>query len=269
MSAKNDLTIPLLPGKYYHIYNRGNNKGNIFFNEENYRYFLDKYNQKLSGYFDTIGYCLLSNHFHLLIRVKSPDEIFANAIKDFTHINESFYKDYTIPWVNRIGQKLAKQDLTNFKNLLDLSISYGDTRPEPPDFPLDLDEVNFRTQLASWVVSERFRGFMLGYTKAINKQQVRTGSLFQKGFRRKYITEDIVHLKTVLMYIHHNPIHHFYTENYDDYIWSSYNAYLTGTIPLIRTDVTLALFGGRIEFETDAATYKNFKRTNYEWMIDE
>lgn len=274
MSAKNDLTIPLLPDKYYHIYNRGNNKADIFFNEENYRYFLEKLNQKLAGYFDIFGYCLLSNHFHLLIRVKSSDDIFASATRDFEHTNESFFKDYTLPWINRTGQGLTKQtqtkqELTNFKNLLVLSASFGDAKPKASDFPLDLDEVNFEIQLVSWVVSERFRGFMLGYAKAINKQQSRTGSLFQKGFRRKYINGDIAHLKTILMYIHHNPIHHFYTENYEDYSWSSYNAYLAGANSMICTDDALVWFGGRQEFENDAASYKNKKRMDYEWMIDE
>ena len=274
MSSKKDLTIPLLPDKYYYIYNRGNDKGNIFFNEENYLYFLEKIRQKLTGYIDILGYCLLENHFHLLIRGKSSDEIFFSALKDFEFINESFYKDYTVPWINRVGieltkQDLTKQDITNFRNLLYLATSYGDTKPKASHFPIDLNEVKFQIQLASWVVSERFRGFMLGHAKAINKQQSSTGSLFQKGFRRKYINEDNIHLKTVLLYIHHNPIHHFYTEIYDDYIWSSYNAYLTGKDPKICSEDVLALFGGSLGFETEAVTYKNTKRTNYEWMIDE
>lgn len=74
-------------------------------------------------------------------------------------------------------------DLTNFRNLLNLSQlsqSYGDAHETNPEFPEDLKEVDFRTQLSSWVVSERFRGFMLGYAKAINKQESRTGSLLQK-----------------------------------------------------------------------------------------
>ena len=30
-------------GKFYHIYNRGNNRENIFIEERNYRYFLQLY----------------------------------------------------------------------------------------------------------------------------------------------------------------------------------------------------------------------------------
>jgi len=67
-------TLPLESNEYYHIYNRGNKKINIFNKPENYRYFLKKYADYLSNYIDTYAYCLLPNHFHLLIRVKSVEE---------------------------------------------------------------------------------------------------------------------------------------------------------------------------------------------------
>ena len=35
--------IPLEPGKYYHIYNRGNNRETVFTKERNYRFFLKLY----------------------------------------------------------------------------------------------------------------------------------------------------------------------------------------------------------------------------------
>ena len=62
--------IPLEANKFYHVYNRGNNRANLFYSTENYRYFLRKYNQYLSAFIDTYAYCLLPNHFHLLISVK-------------------------------------------------------------------------------------------------------------------------------------------------------------------------------------------------------
>lgn len=60
---------------FYHIYNRGNNGGNIFFELENYRYFLKLLNKYISPVADVYCYCLLKNHFHLLIRVKHLFEI--------------------------------------------------------------------------------------------------------------------------------------------------------------------------------------------------
>lgn len=61
---------PLLPGRYYHILNRGNNRENLFLEERNYLYFLNLYAKHVSPLVDTFAYCLLRNHFHLLLRVK-------------------------------------------------------------------------------------------------------------------------------------------------------------------------------------------------------
>lgn len=60
----------MLPGRYYHVFNRGNNGDNIFYQGRNYEYFLRRYLAFLSSVADTYCYCLLPNHFHLLIRVK-------------------------------------------------------------------------------------------------------------------------------------------------------------------------------------------------------
>ncbi|WP_267406910.1 MULTISPECIES: hypothetical protein [unclassified Chryseobacterium] len=62
-------------GKYYHIYNRGNNGQNIFFETKNYTFFLNRYHQYISPFCDTIAWVLLKNHFHILIYVKPFEEI--------------------------------------------------------------------------------------------------------------------------------------------------------------------------------------------------
>ena len=61
----------LEPGKYYHIYNRGNNGENLFIEERNYRYFLTLYAKYIEPIAATYAYCLLRNHFHLLVQIKS------------------------------------------------------------------------------------------------------------------------------------------------------------------------------------------------------
>ena len=53
----------------YHIYNRGNNKQKIFFNEGNYIYFLRKCHQYLKPVSEILAWCLMPNHFHFLIEV--------------------------------------------------------------------------------------------------------------------------------------------------------------------------------------------------------
>ena len=65
---------PLAYNAYYHIYNRGNNRENIFKEERNYRYFLKLYAKHIHPIADTFAYCLLPNHFHLLARIKEAEE---------------------------------------------------------------------------------------------------------------------------------------------------------------------------------------------------
>jgi putative transposase len=73
---KNIMKYEILDfGRTYHIFNCGNNKENLFLEEDNYFYFLELYDRHLSPYFDTYCYCLLLNHFHFLIRVKEEREI--------------------------------------------------------------------------------------------------------------------------------------------------------------------------------------------------
>lgn len=67
--------FPLLPGQYYHIYNRGNNRENIFIEERNYTYFLKLYAAHIEAVADTYAYVLLRNHFHLLVRIKAESEL--------------------------------------------------------------------------------------------------------------------------------------------------------------------------------------------------
>lgn len=66
---------PFEPGNYYHIFNRGNNKENLFKEKENYFYFLQLMKKHLINVYDIYAYCLLPNHFHLLIRIKDTIEL--------------------------------------------------------------------------------------------------------------------------------------------------------------------------------------------------
>jgi REP element-mobilizing transposase RayT len=61
-------------GGYYHIFNRGNNRERIFREPRNYNYFLKLYEKYIPLVVDTFAFCLLSNHFHLLVRVKTAEE---------------------------------------------------------------------------------------------------------------------------------------------------------------------------------------------------
>jgi putative transposase len=66
---------PLQPSLYYHIYNRGNNREDLFREERNYRYFLRLYARHVYPIADTFAYCLMRNHFHLLVRIKETSQV--------------------------------------------------------------------------------------------------------------------------------------------------------------------------------------------------
>jgi len=65
---------PLVPGMYYHIYNRGNNRENLFLEKRNYPYFLSLYTKHIEPIADTYAYCLMRNHFHFSVRIKTEEE---------------------------------------------------------------------------------------------------------------------------------------------------------------------------------------------------
>ncbi len=70
-------------GGYYHLYNRGVEKRVVFLDEQDYRAFMlllrryllppsplpdSAYHLDLSAEIDLIAYCLMPNHFHLLVK---------------------------------------------------------------------------------------------------------------------------------------------------------------------------------------------------------
>lgn len=58
-----------IPSGYYHIYNRGANRNLIFFNEKDFLRCLGLIKQYARRYqISVIAYCLLSNHYHFLLR---------------------------------------------------------------------------------------------------------------------------------------------------------------------------------------------------------
>lgn len=92
--------------KYYHIFNRGNNRGIIFYEEANYQYFLYKFDKYLSKFIDVFAYCLMPNHFHLLVHIKplDPDFIKYHKCKILSPLEKAF-KDFLISYSKSINKK--------------------------------------------------------------------------------------------------------------------------------------------------------------------
>lgn len=215
----------LLPGQFYHVFNRGNNRENVFYKPENTLYFLKKYTKYLFPLVETYTYCLLPNHFHLLIRVRSIAEILTQD---------------------------GAADLACFKNLEDLARGK--------------DAATCHAYVGE-LVSEQFRLLFMSYAKAINKQEKRVGSLFQKNFKRLCITSD-PHLHNVVLYIHANPQLHRLRGDFRNWTDSSYATMLSdGPTKLCRTAV-LNWFGGKEQFIHRHKEYIDWK-TAGDWLIED
>ncbi|WP_183574532.1 transposase [Mucilaginibacter sp. X5P1] len=70
------------PNTYYHLYNRGNNKDIIFFENDNYVFFLNQFKKHVLPFCEVYAYCLMPNHFHFFLRVNDK-ESFEKGIKNF------------------------------------------------------------------------------------------------------------------------------------------------------------------------------------------
>lgn len=70
-----DYYIPLLSGNAYHILSRAIGNEKVFIEEENYRFFLSRFDKYISPVADTLCYNLLPNHFHFIVEIKSEEDL--------------------------------------------------------------------------------------------------------------------------------------------------------------------------------------------------
>ena len=181
-------------GHMYHLYNQGNNLERIFFQKANYYYFLKKIERHICPFADVLAWCLMPNHFHLIIAVRNL---------------ETSYREITC------RQSIANEAVTVIRNL-----------KSPSQYQLNN---SIGTMLRS-------------YTRAINIQQDRTGSLFREdtkavwlgsieGEKLKFqnrskvggvdLNLDESYLQTCFQYIHNNPVKARLAEQITDWEFSS------------------------------------------------
>lgn len=83
-------------GAFYHVMNRGSDRQVIFHESKHYQMFLDLLADSAEQYkLEVHAYCLMSNHYHLLIRTPYP-----NLSKIMRHINGVYTQRY-----NRLNKR--------------------------------------------------------------------------------------------------------------------------------------------------------------------
>ncbi len=122
---------PLIADKYYHIYNRGNNREDIFLQERNFPYFLSLIQKYILPVAEIYAYCLLKNHFHLLIKTKEieDDKLISRA---FSNLFNAYSKAINMAF-NRTGslfQDRFKRKIIEDEDYLKTLILYIHLNPQ-------------------------------------------------------------------------------------------------------------------------------------------
>jgi putative transposase len=107
----------------------------------------------------------------------------------------------------------------------------------------------------SHLLSYQFSHLFNSYTKSFNKMYNRKGSLFERAFKR-YIITDRQYFKTVLCYILVNPVHHGFTNDFKEWVFSAYWRLITDEEPtFLKRDTVYSVFGGKENLEKELNKY--------------
>src|SRR3990170_7367399 len=95
--------LPLTFGNFYHIYNRGNNRENVFIQERNYAYFMELWWKHTSQIAETYAFYLLRNHFHAAVYIKNKEDLIGfqnlssldNKVKEPSQYFSNLFNAYT------------------------------------------------------------------------------------------------------------------------------------------------------------------------------
>ncbi len=71
MGIARKYKAPFVENELFHVYNRTNNKELLFNNDENYLYFLNRFDHYASPFLELICWNLLPTHFHFCVKIKS------------------------------------------------------------------------------------------------------------------------------------------------------------------------------------------------------
>lgn len=93
---------------------------------------------------------------------------------------------------------------------------------------------------------DQFKRLFQSFATIYNKEKGRDGSVFQKRFKRVLVKDEFKWYH-ILAYIHHNPIHHKFRKQYDDWKFSSYLVFLSNAETSVVRKVVLKRFDEDLE----------------------
>ena len=125
-----------------------------------------------------------------------------------------------------------------------------DIVPRLKDSKISRDAINER------FLSRKFGNLFNAYAQSFNLSTKRTGGLFQTPFKRKIVT-DIDYFKSLIVYIHSNPVKHGFCSPVQDYPWSSYGTVLSIAPSKLQREKIIGWFEGISNFK---AFHNGFKK---------
>ncbi len=209
------------PEHSYHIFNQGNNRELIFFNKENYFFFLKKIKTHIVPFADVLAYCLMPNHFHLMV--------------------------YTSHQMTVSHQMTSPKIATNQMTLSHQMPSQPSHQMTSEVDPLTHQMTSSHQMSEGQTLVQSIAIMLRSYTRAINIQESRSGSLFKPHTKAVCLTKnstitpaffDTIHgayinipypdkeyPKLCFNYIHNNPVKAGLVKNANEWEFSSYCDY--------------------------------------------
>lgn len=115
----------LLPGSTYHICTRSNGDDQLFREHDDYIYFKESFQKKLSQAWEILAWVLLPNELHLVIRIKEVDtkkpvshsHLFGNVLNGYVqHYNRRYFRQGSL--LNRSFRRELIKSESQLKDLI-------------------------------------------------------------------------------------------------------------------------------------------------------
>ena len=105
------------PGSTYHLFNHANGRENLFLEPKNYDFFLGRLSLHVLPVAHIYAYCLMPNHFHLLLKIRDEQELTTYFLQKEVAAESvsDFLQQTAVKQIN--GEVLIKKVSKSFSNL--------------------------------------------------------------------------------------------------------------------------------------------------------
>ena len=116
-----------IPGATYHVMSRGNRRGSVFFDDRDRRRFLRLVAISLARYGAVCyGYCLMGNHYHLVICTKKPN---ISIVIGYINARYAEFVNWRYGWTGHVFGERFKAPVIDDDHYLRGALSYVARNP--------------------------------------------------------------------------------------------------------------------------------------------